>query len=386
VNAAFIYYGLMSLLYGVFSLWLWAGLRRLRRQHRTVAQPHVVVIIPARNEAKALGRCLDALQRQSYPSDLYEILVVDDDSSDDTAAVAQAHGVRCVLSKPLPPGWSPKKAALHLGIQHSHAEIVLTTDADCVAPVRWIETMISYFAERVGAVVSWVDIEPTGALLSRLEALDAWSFQVVGAAAVGHQRPFLANGANWGYRRALYDQIGGFYGIEAAASGDDDLLLQKMRHSEHHVAFADAADCRVRTTPCDSLSAFLQQRLRWASKTALYPFSIIALEGFIFLYNASLLLLSVLVFFRPAWLIFFLIKIFCDAGLLYRTGAPSGRKNLGDFLLAQWWQVVYTLMVGLLAWRGRFVWKDRRYTRGKLEGKKEFEKSRWFDIFNQTQQ
>jgi len=366
VSAALIYYGSMSLLYGAFALWLWAGLHRLRRQPRTVDQPRVAVIIPARNEAKTLGRCLDALKRQTYPSDRYEILVVDDDSSDDTAAVALAHGVRCVLSTPLPSGWSPKKAALHLGIQRSQAEIILTTDADCVVPARWIETMISYFGEKVGVVVSWVDIESTGALLSRLEALDAWSFQVVGAGAIGHQQPFLANGANWGYRRALYDQAGGFCGIEAAASGDDDLLLQKMRRREYSVAFADEADCRVRTTPCVSLSAFLQQRLRWASKTTLYPFSIIALEGFIFLYNASLLLLAILVFFRPTWLFFFLVKIFCDAGLLHRSGAPPGRKNLVDFLLAQWWQVLYTLLVGLLAWRGRFVWKGRRYTRGKL--------------------
>ncbi|NLP12134.1 glycosyltransferase [bacterium] len=386
MNAAFIYYGLMSLFYGIFALWLWVGLHRLRRQHRTAEQPRVVVIIPARNEAKDLGRCLDALQRQSYPTDRYEILVVDDDSSDDTAAVAQAHGVRCVLSKSLPPGWSPKKAALHLGIQLSRAEIILTTDADCVAPARWIETMISYFTEKVGAVVSWVDIEANGALLSRLEALDAWSFQVVGAAAIGHQRPFLANGANWGYRRALYEQAGGFCGIEAAASGDDDLLLQKMRRRKQRVAFADAPDCRVRTIPCGSLSAFLQQRLRWASKTALYPFSIIVLEGFIYLYNASLLLLGILVFSRPAWLFFFLVKIICDTSLLYRIGTPPGRKNLGDFLLAQWWQVLYTLLVGSLAWRGRFVWKGRRYTRGELDGKKEFEKSGWFDIFNHTQQ
>jgi cellulose synthase/poly-beta-1,6-N-acetylglucosamine synthase-like glycosyltransferase len=371
VQPLLLFYLFLSLAYSAFAIWLWIGLRRMRCQPQTSVQPKVSVIIPARNEAAQLGRCLAALQQQSYPDHLYEIIVVDDASTDDTATVARAFRVRYFLSAQVPVGWSPKKAALQLGIRHSAAEIILSTDADCVASPQWIETMVRYFTPDVSAVVSWVDIQENLTWLSRLEALDVSALQIVGAAAIGHGHPFLANGANWGYRRELFNQANGFDGIAAIASGDDDLLLQKMSRCGRRIVFADEPSCRIRTGACPSLSAFLMQRLRWASKTSHYPKALIALEGFIFIYHSALLLLSMMVLVKPVWGLFLLNKIFWDAVVLQVSRLQKVHPRLWrDFLLAQWWQVLYILLIGVVAWQGRFVWKGRSYRRGILEGEK----------------
>jgi cellulose synthase/poly-beta-1,6-N-acetylglucosamine synthase-like glycosyltransferase len=368
VSALLLFYLFTSLSYLVLILWLVYGVRQVRDQGSNPGQPSVSVIIPARNEAGNLGSCIKSLQQQTYPAHLFDITIVDDGSLDETASITQKLNVRYLLSATIPEGWSPKKAALSLGIQNSSGEIVLTTDADCTVAPGWIETLVRYFEPDVGAVVSWVDIQESDSLLSKLEVLDVWSFQIVGAAAIGHGRPFLANGANWGYRRKLFEQVDGFSGIESLASGDDDLLLQKMaRHTGWRTAFADTCAGRVTTRASVSLRAFFMQRLRWASKTKRYPLSVIILEAFIFFYNGSLLLLPLLSFKAPSWLLFLLVKFICDASLFCYAGVNLNlKKHWPVFLLAQWWQVLYTVLVGLFAWRGRFVWKDRHYSRGTL--------------------
>jgi cellulose synthase/poly-beta-1,6-N-acetylglucosamine synthase-like glycosyltransferase len=368
VTGLFVFYLAASLLYGLFIFWLGLGLNRNRRRSYSSDQPFVSVIIPARNEEANIGQCLADLSEQSYPADRYEIVVVDDDSQDRTAEIVQTFArVRYFVLDRLPEGWSPKKAALTFAIQHSQGAIILTTDADSRLPQHWIESMVSHFDAGVAAVASWVLLADSKRLLTRLERLDMLALQTVGAAAMGHGAPFLANGANWGYRRTDFEAVKGFDGHETMASGDDDLLLQKIhRHGSRRCVFADQKQSCVITAPCSSWREFFMQRLRWASKTSLYPLSVRLLELFIFLYFFSLLLLPLLLRDRPYWGLFLLCKFICDLVLMRRTAsALSVRVRWYDVLLAGWWQIAYITVVALAAWRGRFVWKGREYVQGR---------------------
>lgn len=90
--------------------------------------PQLSIIIPARNEERNLPRLLDSLRRQVPPPD--EILVVDDDSTDGSVAIAREAGVRVVASKPLPEGWRGKNWACHQGAAVARGEVLLFVDAD----------------------------------------------------------------------------------------------------------------------------------------------------------------------------------------------------------------------------------------------------------------
>ncbi len=76
--------------------------------------PEIAVVMPARNEAPLVGRTVAALMAQDYPGP-YEVIVVDDDSCDGTAAIAQAAGARLTVARPLPEGWTGKLWALAKG-------------------------------------------------------------------------------------------------------------------------------------------------------------------------------------------------------------------------------------------------------------------------------
>ena len=104
------------------------------------------VVIPAYNEGRHLASTLAALDAQQFPG-AYEVIVVDNGSSDDTAQVAREHGVR-VLHEPRP----GVCRARQLGTDSAHGEIVVSTDADTVPPPDWLQKIDARFRAHPRAV------------------------------------------------------------------------------------------------------------------------------------------------------------------------------------------------------------------------------------------
>jgi cellulose synthase/poly-beta-1,6-N-acetylglucosamine synthase-like glycosyltransferase len=104
--------------------------------------PTVSIIVPAFNSEVTIGRCLRALHNQTYPQDRYEIIVVDDASTDKTAEIASKAGVLVVAE-----GKLGKSGVRNLGAQRATGEIILFTDSDCEPIPNWIELMVAPFIE-----------------------------------------------------------------------------------------------------------------------------------------------------------------------------------------------------------------------------------------------
>ena len=363
-----------TIAYAGFVLWILLGLRRLNQKPTNIAQPFVSVIIPVRNEEETIAACLQALLFQSYPIDKYEVIVVDDHSEDATYSIIAsfAHERLKLLSLTDFDGMSPKKAAIHTGIQASRGDIILTTDADCHAPDTWVETMVKYFDNKTGVVASWLYVETNHRLLSKLESLDSLALSAVGAAGFGWERPILANGANFAYRRTVYDEINGFDGVAGFVSGDDDLLLQKIRaRGTWRCAFSPDSRSMIVTQPTTSLRAFFEQRFRWASKGQAYPKFLVFFEVFIYFYFLSLLILPIAFImngFSPIYVVAPLfIKMLLDAILMrYATEFVRKKQNPVILFLTEWLQILYVIIVGFWGLRGSYTWKGRRYSKGRV--------------------
>ena len=109
--------------------WLYRKMPTLRRSYCDGPLPSLSIIVPARNEAENLQRLLPSLCQLDYPGPL-ELIVVNDNSKDDTAVIAESYGAKVVHIDGLPEGWLGKPHACHHGASVAQGDFLLFTDAD----------------------------------------------------------------------------------------------------------------------------------------------------------------------------------------------------------------------------------------------------------------
>jgi cellulose synthase/poly-beta-1,6-N-acetylglucosamine synthase-like glycosyltransferase len=360
----------VSLLYGVILLVCTIALI-LYRSPRSSAQPFVSVVISARNEAERIGTCLEALARQSYPRDRYEVIVVDDRSDDDTASVVRRFERRLpaltVLRIDTPdPDMAPKKFAIQTGIQAARGRIILCTDADCRPEPKWIESMTACFTESVGMVIGYSPIDPNRGLsvLQSFVALDSLALASLACASALWKKPVTATGRSFAYRREVFDEVGGFRSIGRFISGDDDLLLQLVRKTHWSVAYC--TESLVPTDPPSGYRQFMHQKIRQASKGRHYTPGTIATLVWIYFFNLSLVLWAPWGWWHgePLAAMPLLIKLIADFGLLMTGGIRFRRlRFLLAYPLIGLLHPLYIVVFGAWGQFGKFEWKDQEHAR-----------------------
>jgi len=331
----------------------------------------VSVVVAARNEESNIGNCLEALVNQSYPWDRYEIVIVNDRSTDQTAAMVDRYRekynrIKLVNVKNLPQGISPKKQALEQGIRAANGEIILTTDADCVPNQGWIQGMVGYFEPAVGLVAGFSPLEKNGkdTIFLRLLKLDSLSLAAVAAGSFGLEKPLTCNGRNLAYRKETFNAVNGFTEIQNLISGDDDLFLHLVtRRTDWKARYAIDQQTIVPTRPPASFQQLANQRIRHASKGRYYSSGLKLCLVLVYLFNLILLGLlpgSLLVsrLFLPG-LICWLAKSLSEFVLVKRfANIFNYHKALRVFPIAMLWHVPYVVIFGLWGQVGTFQWKQ----------------------------
>ncbi len=334
-------------------------------------QTRVSVIVPARNEALNIGNCLQSLINQYYPRALTEIIVVNDFSTDQTAARVLEYGNQCKLlnlSDYVPDSLnSYKKKAIETGIMYSGGELIICTDADCTMGPEWISTLVSaYQKDGLQFIAAPVKINVNRSALSVFQALDFISLQGITGAAVYKNLYPMCNGANLAYTRTAYNAVGGFADIDHIASGDDMLLMKKIQASfPGKSGYLKDVQAIVCTAPAENIKAFFNQRIRWASKMAHYkhPATFATLAG-VFLVNGFLLLLLISCFFYGHWRWFLLLlafKTISEYFFVSQVAAFFQQKSLMKYFpFCQPFHIAYTVIAGSFGSFGKYEWKNRK--------------------------
>ncbi|MBN1560385.1 glycosyltransferase [candidate division KSB1 bacterium] len=360
--------GVLTVIYLAALLWIFLGLDRLRLT-ATAESPFVSVVVAARNEQENIPQLLNALTQQSYPADRYEIIIVDDQSTDLTASmVARPDDERIQLLQTANRHQiiSHKKNAINLGIQKARGEIILLTDADCRPPAYWVEGIVRLFTPDVGMVIGFSPCElprlslPFGYLL----ALESLSLAAIAAGTAGWGVPATCNGRNLAYRKKVYQEVGGFAKIQNFISGDDDLMLKLVQRTRWHIRYAYTPQLVVPTMLVRNIVQFAHQRLRHASKGFHYdPQKVI---GLLILYVYNLLLLAIvplaLLQQKNLWApaLFIGLKAISEFVVLFRFAAKMKRLHyLIVFPLAELLHVPYVVIFGALGQFIKFKWKEK---------------------------
>jgi biofilm PGA synthesis N-glycosyltransferase PgaC len=232
----------------------------------------ISVVIPARNEEQNIEACLRSVLAQSYPH--FEVIMINDHSTDQTRAIADSiagedERLR-VFDLTTSDTIAYKKAAITQGVSAAKGDIIVQTDADCEVGTEWLGTIAGQFARGYDFVSAPVLLNNTSSLFSSLQSLEYQGLVMMGGGSLLGGFPNMANGANMAYRKSAFEKVHGFAGVSHVASGDDELLLQKIHKAGMKLDFLLDQRAIVRTKTMDSFAAFKAQRLRWVSKARAY--------------------------------------------------------------------------------------------------------------------
>jgi chlorobactene glucosyltransferase len=193
--------------------------------------PPVSIIVPARDEAENLRRLLPSLNALRYPA--FEIIVVDDSSTDETATVARALGARVVEAGPLPPGWAGKPHACVAGVRAALHQWLLFTDADTEHAPKSLAAVLSYVAVHDLEALSAFCGQRCESVWERLLLPYAFRHFFAGVDAASVNRPdgrqALANGQYVLLRREVYERTGGHGAVRYSIAEDVALALLLKR-------------------------------------------------------------------------------------------------------------------------------------------------------------
>jgi len=365
-------------LYFAVNAGLAIGVWRQRRSG-TASTPHVSVIVAARNEERSLPLLLERLSRQSYPS--YEVILVNDRSTDRTREILaeasqRSSVIRGIDAGPNPDGMPAKKNALRTGIEASKGEILCFTDADCEPGTRWVETLVAAFDDATGMVAGFSPYRelPLGSrtqsfsifqrLLYRFVAYEEFRAALWSAGSIGWDHAWLCTGRNLAYRKAVYQDVGGFEPIRMSVSGDDDLfMLAVRRKTQWGIRYCYDPQNSVSTDPPLDFRQFVNQRKRHFSAAGFFPWQ---MKLFLGAYHASNLILvaAVLSYFivpaSPSSLLPALgIKLAADTGLVLAGSEALRVSPIGPrFIVMEILYVFYNAFIGPLGLFFSFTWKS----------------------------
>jgi cellulose synthase/poly-beta-1,6-N-acetylglucosamine synthase-like glycosyltransferase len=356
--------------YSILLLYYRAGWRQTKTFLAGEQAPatRISVIVPARNEEENIGPLLESMKNQSYPAVLFEVIVIDDNSTDNTAAIAKSFSFVKLVQLQFENITAYKKKAIETGIAAASGELIVTTDADCIVPENWLKTIAAH-KEQTNAVLIAAPVLMDGrhSFLQLFQSVDFMVLQGITAASVQKKIHNMCNGANLAYERKAFYEVNGFSGIDHIASGDDMLLMHKIaRRYPGKTAFLLSDDAIVTTKPAGSWKEFFSQRIRWASKATHYnDIKIFSVLFLVYFFNLSLLALLVAGFWNFKLWIAFAILVLCktivELFFIYPVAEFYGRQRLLNyFILFQPLHILYTVIAGWLGLMGKYKWKDRR--------------------------
>ncbi len=347
-------------------IWFISGIRS--NDSIVCDQFKVSIVVAARDEVNRIDGLLNDLYSQKHA--FLEVIVVDDHSEDRTPQVVENWCKKDSKYKLISlSGSRGKKAALTEGISKSKGDIILTTDADCRVGPYWVSTMVRYFTPEVGFVIGFSQSEKQKYnLRSSYEAIDFLALMACIWGSWGHDYPMAASGQNLAFRKCVYDEVGGYSDIMHRVSGDDVLLLQKVRALDKWMtSFVDNPKGYAFHPCASSWRALVNQRIRWASNAPLMfrmaPFFFIYLSV-VYLMNLFLLILPILTLTGNfiLWLVLVMLfsKSTVDWIIFSRISGKVGRSDLKIFW--PFWfllQPLFVVLVGFMGPLGLFRWKRR---------------------------
>lgn len=324
------------------------------------------IVVPFRNEAENLPNLLNSFSKLNYPNDLFEVILVDDDS-EERLQVADCR-LQIAVVKNIRISNSPKKDAISTAMQTVNNDWIITTDADCVVNKNWLLALDNYIQlHKVLMIAGAVSYDCQDSFLHHFQQLDLASLQGATIGSFGLKKGFMCNGANFAYTKSFFQELNGFEGNDRIASGDDVFLLQKaIARFPEKVHYLKSENTIVVTKPLNDWKSLFYQRVRWASKTGSYQSSFGKGLGLVVFGGNLAWVLGVgcwvlgFIMFQDIFLLS-LLKFIVDAVLIFKANHFLTKNRIRYLILGSLLYPFFSVSVALYSLFGKYEWKGRRF-------------------------
>jgi len=358
----------------------WKALPVWKVPNNFQSKTSISILIPARNEAENISACIQSILNQNYPKSLFEIIVLDDFSEDETPEIVEnfnSNGfdnIRLVKMSDnisVDETQSFKKKAIEIGIKKANGELIVTTDADCIAQPNWLQLISSlYEMKRPKFIAAPVNFHREQNDFERFQSLDFIGMMGITGAGIYTKIMRMCNGANLAYPKTIFEEVNGFQGIDNHASGDDMMLMQKIAQIyPDDIVYLKNHTATIFTAAKPTIKSFINQRIRWSTKSKGYEekqVTMILIGIWLFCLSVPFTFLSTLFFGKIMWVAGLgqlALKAFADYRLLHTTSTFFNRSDLmRTFWKSSFYHLIYIIGVGFLGgivkkyeWKGRIV-------------------------------
>lgn len=370
----------LSAVYFLMVMYFFVGWLRLKKptiesETAKTDWPFVSVVIPVRNESANIKSCLESVFQQNYPKHLFEVIVIDDYSTDPTIRFAREVNEKNLQVLDLqnylgnPGNYFPnKKKAIALGIKNAQGDLIITTDGDCQMGSHWLESMVTeYLQSDFKLLTGPVLMKPAYNPIEIFQQMDVMSLVGITGATIRNGFPTMCNGANLMYAKKTFQEVEGFKGNHDVPTGDDIFLMQKMNERyPGSIGFLKNYEACVFTKPESSFSGFIAQRVRWISKSSRFSdLKVAFVLYFAYFFNLLIIIngLFALQMQELSWLPVAIAagaKLFTD--FLFNIPVTVFFRKWYMLLLlplTEIFHIVYVVIIGVLSLTGKYRWKDR---------------------------
>ena len=366
-----------TLLYVFIILGMIYGLMKMITKNKLISKSSstklISVIIACKNEQDNIALLIDSLKKQSYHN--YEVWLCDDHSTDQTATIIKENiiGDNRYHYVYIPSDFSTpyqkkrkqdlkgKKKALSYGIDKSKGAILAFTDGDCLPGPEWLSDINNCFKNNLHnsfyAGYSPL-IFPQANFVTHLKNLEKASIFAVCAGSFGLHIPITCTARNIAYSKSLWEKVQGFNGIGHILSGDDDLMLLKMRKHIQNYFFSFHNTAIIPTREKLDLQKQLHQDTRRGSKFIYYPLALQSLILFITIYYLLILYNLWMKNFTFNFYLSLILKINCEFIFIFIFLKKFNRLYyLKTFIIAELLYIPYYLFFGIKGTFGKYHWK-----------------------------
>ena len=336
------------------------------------SQTSFTIIVPFRNEEENLPKLLDSFSKLNYPTDLFEVMLVDDSSKEKFRIPSRSFGTKFQVSQidNIRVSNSPKKDAISTAMRHVKTNWVITTDADCIVPENWLLTFDNYIQDnKVSMLAGAVFYRCKNSFLDHFQQLDLTSLQGATIGSFGLKKAFMCNGANFAYTKSLFEKLNGFEGNNKIASGDDVFLLQKAANLfPDEVHYLKSKETIVITKPTEDWKSLFYQRVRWAAKTSSYQSKFGKFLGLVVFFGNLSFVAGFMLFILGilSWQLFVsyvVLKFIADVILLYNTSQFLTEERIRYLVISSLFYPFFSSSVALYSLFGSYEWKGRRFVK-----------------------